>query len=679
MFNTSKSFTDDIKRYSWLLVLPLIVGLFLSSCGDSPINADTNFTDSSATNVNNEITFVPEQFDAVGTIQGTVIDKSTGEALSDVAVSLNFSPEGGEPSVLTDTTGSEGTFGFTGVPVNSSQTRENGNPYENSPYTLKISTEELDNYRDLYRYDAPLTFEGTGGDGAATNLVSDVTIPLSEQAVTLKGIAHTSVNDGAAVSGVRVELYQEDFNPIINGGPDTQGDMLVDSAETGEDGSFEFTGVEEKADVKLRFVDDSDPTNVINMEYTSIAETPAADGTTPEMDLGIIAVTGNNQSGGFYITSVTPEPGSDVETDTVFKYVFNRPVAENAYTRTDLGFGSGTIKDDIQFDFQGQKKSPGDVDFSASFSSDMKTLTVDPDEGALQDASHYELEMFRAFRDFVGDNGTIEDEFGNQLSWGPSDFDQNEVENLDFSTNDNNNAPHTPVVAVDSTSLNPDWDGGSLEMSWSVNDDSAEVKEYEIYISENGGAFTHMQTVNSDNAGFGEIDYQFLATNNPTFEFENSTQARRMLTDETSDPIDEAISYEVKVRAVSANLQEGEFSDTITFEDVVEPGLFNVTRGTGANDDKLYVQFSEPMQKSLVEDGGNYTINDGGGSAVDASITAEYDFRDQNNPDDGVNYDVILTIDDTQDLDDGVELEVSTDATDLAGNGMDTNNNTQAY
>lgn len=677
--NSSNSYLCNIKKFGWVLALPLIIGVFLSSCGDSPIDAQTDFTDSSATNVNNDITIVPERFNAVGTIQGTVIDKATGKALSDVAVSLQFMPEeADEPDVITDTTGSEGAYAFTGVPVNTDAENYANSGEKNSPYTLKITTENLDNYRDLYRMNSHLSFEGTGGDGAATNLVSDITIPLSEQAVTISGKAHTTA--GAILSDVDVELYQT-FNPIINGGSDTQTDMIVDSATTDSDGSFSFEGVEEKANVWLRFKDDSDPTEVINYDYTSISETPAGDGTDPEVDLGVINVSSSNESGAFYLTNVTPAPNSDVPTDTVFKYEFNRPVADNEYTRTDLGFGNGTIIDDIQFDDLGQKKAPGDVEFSASFSSDMKTLTIDPDEGTLKDANNYELEVNRAFRDFGGDNGTIEDEFGNQLSYTPSDYSQSEVEFLDFSTNDNNQAPHTPDLAIDSDNNNVDWNTGDLNVEWDVSDDPAEVKEYEVFVSKNGGAYKLFFKIDRSDANFGTIKQDIDATGNPAADDydrpnTNNIYNDLLVVDNTVSPMDQSHTYELKVRAVSANLQEGDFSDPVTFKDVVKPDMYDVDRGLAGNnnDDKLYVKFDEPLMKGLAEDAANYTINDGGGSAVDATINSiTYNFNDLDGPDGADQYSVIITVDDTQDLDDGIELKVSTNVTDLNDNGMDTN------
>lgn len=670
----------------WLLIIPVIMGLVITSCGDTPVDSETDFVDSSQ--VNNDINMVPDQFDAVGTIQGTVIDKATGEALSDVAVSLNFMPEDAEePSILTDTTGSEGTYSFTGVPVNSEYNNSNAINRDNSPYTLKISAENLDNYRDLYRINTALTFDGTGGDGAATNLVSDVTVPLSEQAVTLKGKAHTSAD--AVLSDAKVELYQE-FNPIINGDSDTETDMLVDSATTDSDGNFSFEGVEEKADVWLRFKDDSDPSEVVNMDHPINDETPAADGTEAEMDLGVIDVSSSDQSGAFYITDISPEPGSDVGTDASFTFTFNRPVAENAWTDASQGFGDGTFKDAIFFNDGGPKKSPGDIEFDVSWNDDRTELTIAPDN--LVDANEYMLFVEAALDNntsgsdinnspiengpVANEEGNFVDEYGNDLSYGASDYDWYEAEQLEFSTGDNQDAPHTPEVAVDSTSLNTDWDGGSHNLAWNVDNDPAEVKEYEIFISEDDGAYEHLATVPADDAEFGELDYHLNGTSDPNFEYANAGNSQRLIVDDTY-PRDEAHSYDVKIRAISANLQQGDFSDPIAFEDVVKPDVYGVDRGAAGNnnDDKLYVKFTEPLKKGLAEDASNYTINDGNGDAVDATINSiEYAYEDIDGPDGTGQYELVITVDDTQDLDDGVELEVSTDVTDLTGNEMRTEN-----
>lgn len=679
MNSSTNTILYHIKNKSWLLLLPLMLGVFLSSCGDSPVDAQTETALTDSSEVNTSIDMVPEQFDAVGTIQGTIIDKASGEALSDVAVSLNFSPEGGEPSVISDTADGDGTFSFTGVPVNTDAKTYLNAGDANSPYTLRITAENHENYRDLYRYNANLSFESTGGDGAATNLVSDVTVPLAEQAVTLMGKAHTSSD--AVLADVKVKLYHLNFNPIINGNSMTQTDMLVDSTTTGSDGGFEFTGVEEKSNVMLKFIDDSDPSEVINYS-TNVNDLPSADGSaTPKRDVGVIQVTSSNQSGALYLASVTPEPGSDVGTDTMFTYVFNRPIAENEYTRTDLGFGNGTIIDDIHFTDNGMKKAPGDVEFSVSYGKTRDTLIINPEESTMEDASEYELDVRNAFG-----NDKFVDEYGNDLTYGASDYSSGDVETLDFSTNDNNSKPHTPSISVDSETNDVDWGGSFFEdmtVTWDVSDDPAEVKAYEVYASKNGGAYRYFMTIDRDNASYGKIEQEFDAVSQPSSDDfgepnNNSFDNNLLVVDETATPVDQSNTYEIKVRAVSSNLVEGDFSDPVSFEDVVKPEVDDVTQGTaGQNEeDVLYVEFSEPMDKPSAETASEYSTDSG--SSIDIT-NISYDLNGINNPADGLTYDLKITVNSASNLSSGSTLTVSSNVTDLNGNGMDSNDNTGNY
>lgn len=648
-----KHIGQDFRQLGWFLLLPFILGLFLTSCYDSPIDATAETSLGDTTIVNNNIKFVPDKFDAVGTIQGTVVDKATAEALSEVVLALNFKPkEAEEPSVLTDTTGPEGTFSFTGVPVN---TDASGNKGANSPYTLKINTAQLDNYRDTYRVNVNLNFEGTGGDGAATHLVSDVTIPLSEQAVKLKGTAHTP--KGAVLAGVQVELYQK-FNPIINGSSNTQTNMLVDSATTDGNGNFKFTGVEEKANVWLRFIDESDPTKVINYEYTNIDETPAADGTVPVMDLGVINVQSSNETGAFYITKVTPAPGSDISSvDTSFVYHFNRSVERNPYTRADLGFGNGTFKDDISFSNQGPKKAPGDVEFSVSWVDNRKALVITPT--GLEDAHEYELNMAAL------NNSEFVDEFGNTLDFSASPYDSSKVVTLSFSTNLNNSKPHTPQVTASKAS-DIDYNNGDATLSWNVDESSAEVKEYEIWEKTGEGAYELLTVVDRDVATFGEISGFTYAS------VSSYSDPLVLLGGTGGDIPHDSLKKTIKVRAISKNLREGNFSNEITFADSIKP---DVTGATYPGGDTLTVSFEEPLIKSQVEDTTHYTFEDSQGNDITDSINfkdleykADYGSTTSNEV-----YQAIIVVQDTSSLSSGQTVIVDSSVSDLATNGMDTN------
>lgn len=634
-----------INRISWLLLLPFVVGVFLSSCGDTPVDAQTQTSMVDSSKVNNNISFVPDNFNAVGQIQGTVIDKATGEALSDVAVTLQFFPEGAdEVSTITDSTGSQGFFSYSGVPVNTDADYSQGSP--NSPYTLAINTGELQNYRDNYRMNVPLTFESTGGDGAAISLTSDVTVPLSERSVKVMGKLQS--DEGAVLSDVKVRLYQ-DFNPIINGGSDTRTDMLVDSTRTGSDGSFSFAKVEEKANIWLHIIDKSNSSEVIDEEFHPNEMTPSAEGNAvPEMELGVVDVTPGDQSGAFYLTSVTPEPGSDMHPDTVFKYAFNRPVADNEYTRTDLGFGSGTIKDDIQFNWNGNKKASGDVEFSVSWSDSRDTLSIDPADN-LQDASEYTLDVSSALS-----HSKFVDEHGKGLDYGPSEYSENEVETLAFTTNANNSKPHTPTLNLASND-SVDYNSGSLMYSWQVDESNVEVKEYELWRKMGGGSYELVSTIDRDNMSFGQWETDLAPT-----------QANPLVDVKQNNVPDEAITHSYKVRAISANLREGDFSNEITFADSTKPDVMEAEFAGSRVD----VYFEEPMQLSHVEDPSNYTFMDDQGNDITSNISIEdITYYAQY----GSYYVARINSEDVSNLQGGYSVVVNSDVSDLAGNSMDTN------
>jgi|GEM_PF-4634407 len=653
----TRLFQKYIKR-CWILLVPLLMWGLVTSCGDTPIDANTK-TNTSVVD-SSMINLAPAQFDAVGTIQGTVIDKATGDALSNVAVTLLFQAEGmDEPAEATDSTNSDGHFSFTEVPVNSDAPQYTGNNYQsNSPYTLDITTEKLDNYRDHYLMNAPLTFEGTGGDGAATNLVSDVTIPLSEQAVKVKGKLQTS--GGTILSDVKVKLYQK-FSPFINGGSDTYTNMLIDSAKTGEDGNFAFTDVEEDATIWMKFIDDSDPTNVVR-DRTQQWETSSASGdANPVLDLGVLRTFTQNESGAFYVSEVTPEPESDVKPDTVFEYHFNRPVADNQYTRTDLGFGNDTFKDDIYFRNNGPKtKSPGDVEFSVSWANDHKTLIIDPD--GLVDAHEYTLFVYNAFnnQDFV-------DEFGNSLVYNSDTPYQNQsnIEYLDFSTNANNAKPPAPKLVMDKSTNTLDYNSGSVDFSWKVDESKVDIKRYEIWVKHGDDAYQYNFSLNRDDITFDEAEFTYTLY---------YSQPLVILRGYNNNSPEEAITDKVKVRAISDNLRESDFSNELTLSDIIKPDI----TGASYNDNsgELTVMFDEPMKKSQVENASNYTFVDSNGNQITGvdiesiNYTADYGTNPSNE-----SYQVAITVKDPNSLssNNGETVVLDSGVSDLAGNGMDTN------
>lgn len=655
-----------------LLVALLCLGVIATSCNDTPVEADTEFVDSSQTITN----FNTENFDAKGTIQGTVIDKGSGDALEDVEISLLFEPEDtDEPEQATVTTNGDGEFAFTEVPANSDGKSADG---QNSPYTLKINASELNNYREEYMMNAQLSFESTGGDGAAENLVSDVTVPLSKQAVEVEGKLLSEL-DEKALADVDVEIYQQ-FNPIINGDEDTETDLLLDATTTDSDGSFSFSNVEEDAQIYLKFTDDSDPTETVEGRYPDegTEETPSSDGNAnPSLDIGTQSVELSNNSGAFYIDAITPEDGADMHPDSLeFVFEFNRAVDDNEYTRTDLGFGNGTFKDDIEFTDDGSKgKAPGDLEFDVKWSDGRETLTISPE--GMTDATEYNLDVSDAL-----DHDKFTDEHGNNLTFGSevSYSDPNDALARNFSTNANNAKPHTPVIEVDTTNSTADFfnggigAAGGLSFEIEVDESDVEVKEYEVWMQHPGeDTYEHTGSMDREDIDFnkwtGDI---YPVYDEGIYGSDIITKPLAILrgTGNRKTP-DGAATGKVKVRAISSNLQEGDFSNEVILKDVRKPELIDSDCYFGG----ISVDFNEPFDREAATDPDNYTFRDSNGddmNVVIEEVNLGFYYLDENDIINDSRYSIDLEVDNNNiTCNNGESIEVSTDVTDLAGNPMD--------
>ena len=652
-----------LSRYQYvlnLLLIPIIFAFIVTGCGDDVTSPNKKLED-------------PR-----GTIQGEVFDKASGNSLSGVQVTVVDST-GAEDAEWTASTNENGVFTIDNIPV-TADAKSKSEGYYSNPYTLHLDASSLENYRESYKAEMDVVFETSGGDGAvSTDIVSKVKLPLSKQAVKVTGKAQTT--NGKNISGATVELYQY-YNPVINGSSDTETKMLLATAETSEDGSFAFDQVEEDADIYLKFTDESDPANVVSGRYPNYSSetTPSGSEENATLDLGVVEVSLSNESGAFYVTDVMPSPEANIGENQEFMYIFNRPVAENPYTDASASFGVGTMKDDIAFEYDGEKsfKSPGDVEFSVSWGDTRDTLIIEPEVSTMQDGSEYELQV-DAF-----DDDRFVDEHDNMIGWNVSEYQESNVEDLTFFTNFNTTAPHTPKIAVDSAGLNTDWNSGSHTIEWSMNNNSAAVKEYEVYISRDGGAYQHLATKPAEQANFGDLDYDLMAESNPNSTDDNSDQpdwfdsssfsAEILTANQDDNPIDKAHSHKVKVRAVSENLVEGAFSDPITFEDVTKPGIM---AGTETDNADIYVSVDEPLDKGTAEDTDNYTITDNTNGDLSVS-SVSYDRNDQDNPNGNNGFDIIITVSDANNLTSG-NIEISSDVTDLTGNNFDTNDNTTSY
>jgi len=737
-----------------LFALPLLLVAGMVACSDSPT--------------------MTERFEATGELQGQVIDRSTGDAVSDVAVTLLYREEDSDGNLTEDfedtrTTDDRGRFSFKDVPVNTDGKGSENGDRKSQPYMLQLDTNGNENYRSSYLAEVDVVFESTGGDGAAVNMTSNVTIPLSKRSVEVGGKVVSQRDTNEPLEDATVEIYQM-FDPVVNGNGGTQSTMYLTSTTTNGSGEFTFSNVEESADIFFRVKDSSDNTYVINQRFpagNNTLDTPSSSDGSASLDVGTITVSGEDQSskfnvtvigkavqegteaplegvnvylrynninnpgiidstttaengsfefegveegqnmlldfkklddenevydgtetfstpsvrgentitedvgnielepqdrsGAFYVMSITPEDGADIESDELsFVYEFNRPVAENEYTRTDRGFGSGTFKDDIMFSDDGPKKLyPGDLNFDVEWSEDRDMLTITPDPDDLRDAYNYTLNVETALT-----NNNFVDENGKQLNVGPNfPFQLSADYNIEFSINDNNEPPHTPEVSLMEGFEEVDWDQTGVNIEWTADESEVNVKQYEVWRSENGEPFEFLYDVDPDNFEFGEI------TRGVQFVDNELVNRRNMVADSPKD-------VRIRVRAISANLVEGEYSDIITVVDNIDPEVDNATQNSPT---QLTINFNEPMDRGSVE-GATYMFLDAAGDEVEVDIESIEYLIDGGGVGNAGNPRAIITLDEDSenDFDDAEEVEVE-GVTDLAGNDLDEEENSANF
>jgi len=201
-----------------LLVTTLFLafGLVLSGCdstvnqeGDAPIQASDSID--ASTTINNP---PPEDFDAVGTISGRVIDRVTNEPLEGVTVSIF--------DTLTVTTGASGSFSLSGVPVNT--TEDGGDDNVVTTYNVHISIPDDMPYRSNYSAEVAVPFieNFSGGAGGPNNLGANVTFPLSKTNGSVSGTVLTPGQVPLADATVR--LRQDLIVRFNSEGPDDDAD-----------------------------------------------------------------------------------------------------------------------------------------------------------------------------------------------------------------------------------------------------------------------------------------------------------------------------------------------------------------------------------------------------------------------------------------------------------------------
>ena len=171
-YSHNKSIRSIMKRtrqiYSrisgGLLLALLAVGLVVAGCGDDPVTVEGNEPEDNSTTIENP---PPEDFDAVGTVSGRVLDRVTNAPIEGADVSIDAA--GAERST---TTSADGSFRLTEVPANRS---DQGDSFDASgTYNVHV-VPNSDSYRDAYSAEVTLVYGADeGGSGAGNNLGASV-------------------------------------------------------------------------------------------------------------------------------------------------------------------------------------------------------------------------------------------------------------------------------------------------------------------------------------------------------------------------------------------------------------------------------------------------------------------------------------------------------------------------
>jgi hypothetical protein len=412
------------------------------------------------------------------------------------------------------------------------------------------------------------------------------------------------------------------------------------------------------------------------------------------------------------VANVVPDVGTDLNTtDTSFTFTFTDPVVENEYTRTDVEPTGGNrhLIDAVQLRVSqaksGKELTPtNSLPVTLVFNDDRTELNVIPEQ-ELQDGFIYLLSV----GDTTSNTGFYDARFKSERGARFAD-NPNLPENLnfEFSVGIDTTRPSVPSVSFNTENGIVNDDGTLAEGALDYTDDYVtvplrideiddNVKGYEVYYrsqnevgrSGNGDQFRKAFAVNPEASGFEFEDSEGIipADAAESGEFGDGTLPFTATINGTPFAADNG-SYgpiEWKVRAVSINNVRGEFTEVITTEDNTMPSVTDAaasdTSGNG-NDDYITVEFSEPLTTGGVSVEA-FTLEDSDGNERSILNNVE----EVNNSVNGAS-EVIISLDDGNSIDDrpawqdgdGTDaIEVAGDVTDLAGNGVDPDNNREGF
>jgi hypothetical protein len=631
----------------------------------------------------------PTYDDLTGTVSGQVVDAATSDPVEGATVTVTAGSLDAEAAEFTTTTGPDGQFSITDVPVTTGTQRDGETP--SARYGVRLETPDGSAYRDTYRGHVELAF-GNTGDGPAGKLVANMTFPLNKANGTVAGQVKLDIR--GRTTGLRegvVALEQSVPVQFDADGTVEQSMMLRTTDTTDAAGRFAFNRAEVGTSYELNLV--------VGTRTQTVAR-----GSVPaeEPDVSLEETV---DAPPFEIVDVTPAPGGDVDTTRPgITFTFNRAVAANEFARADAprsglddnNEGAHLVDELILTKEQAKSAKAltpeGTRPVDLAFNEDRTELTVTPGE-PLQDGFNYR-HVALGFEDdrFV-------DAYGIPLAFGSRDRGD-----FTFSVGVDEGAPAVPTVSFDNQAAVVAGDtlqDGTLDYTDAtvaapleidtVDHSDARVKGYEVYYraqnqtgrSGNGDQFVKVTDVSPEAspADFEDAEGIIPADAADTGQFGDGVLEFRVAVQDYPFAAEDG-SYgpiEWKVRAVSINNVRGDFSPVITTGDNTAPSLQDARVGPdGSGGDTIVLAFSEAVDTETASRLDNYTFDNGGDGDQLSEVVSVENVEAQSG---GffTRTEVTIDLEGTQTVDDGDEIVVTPAVQDLAGNGMNPAENSATF
>lgn len=573
----------------------------------------------------------------VGTITGLITDACTGEPIKGAVFSLSYN--GKVHSLHSDVSGQ---FSFYNVPAGKFEVI-GGSTVATGIYTItaslvnynKSTADTTKHYRNYYYKTATVTFTSLvpGDSLGVSGLVGNVVFEISQLNSTIVGQVVDENMQG--VSSANVILFDQSITPGI----------ILKQTQTDTAGNYRFTNIDNGiiASIQARSADGQYEGSLpgtltipCNYTYDSLRSYVS----TERIQLHCA----NDVEP--YVIDINPPNNSDVSPeDLEIVYTFSAPIKQTAYTRTDLGYGHGTIIDDITVSYVGLKKSAGEIKSGITWNETMNQLKIRPI--SIVGSAKYNINVASALPKLHDESNLSVIDNTNIIG----DF-----EGLSFTTSGQSPIPEAPVLTrriITGVYDHLDYDGGLVSLEW--NEDQ-NARSYNLYRQIGEGSF---ELVSSD-------IYNLITTHSTGM----------LVTPTVNDPL-AALTVKYQVRALSHDLVEGQESNTITIRDNISPRLIS-TNTTSISSQRFLMnfRFSEPLKISSAENLENYTIHDPD-TVVFAKEQAAYLGYDNGSD----SYEVLftVTISNGSNFPAGFSVRIGSELVDLAGNSINESWNTYVY